>query len=486
MRIFAGGIGTETNTFSPICVGLEDFVVVRPDAAEDRARYPSLDLTSIWGDPARRAGHIFTSSLMAWAPPGGLTVASAYQSLKKELLDDLRAAGEIDVVLLMLHGAMISEDCSDCEEDLIRAVRQIVGKDVIIGVELDLHAHLHQGKIEAADIVIAFKEYPHTDMGERAAELLDLAIKAREGAVTPVMTIHDCNMAGLYPTTREPLRSFVDEMVRAEADPILSLSFIHGYHFADTPHMGAKILAVADADRRIACEVGERLVARLQEIRAQIGCESFALPMESALREIGSERSGLTVIADQSDNTGSGAPGDATFVLEWLIDQRVGNVAIAIIHDPEVVRAATKAGAGARLAVRLGGKTGVSSGLPLDLDVQVTATARDYVHRFPQTSGPAAAYPVGDVVALECGGIDIVVGSIRCQPFSPDIFSDLGIDWKARSALIVKSAQHFYSGFAPFAKRVIYMNAPGAVPQDPRLLNYRHVPTQQLYPWKEA
>ncbi len=94
--------------------------------------------------------------------------------------------------------------------------------------------------------------------------------------------------------------------------------------------------------------------------------------------------------------------------------------------------------------------------------------------------------PAGDVVALRCGGIDLIVSSQRCQCFSPSIFTDLGIEPQKKQLLIVKSVQHFYGAFSPIAGEVIYMAAPGAVSPDPRGIEYHRVDTSCLYPWTDA
>src|SRR5205085_875420 len=145
------------------------------------------------------------------------------------------------------------------------------------------------------------------------------------------------------------------------------------------------------------------------------------------------------VVADQSDNPGGGAPGDATFALRWLLDHRADGVAMAIFYDPEVVKIARKAGRGATLPVRLAGKMGSSSGEPVDMEVTVLSTRDNYMQVWPQQSGQPLSYPVGDVVALRRGGIDMVVGSLRCQCLSPTIFSDFGIDPRRKRVLIAKS-----------------------------------------------
>jgi microcystin degradation protein MlrC len=73
----------------------------------------------------------------------------------------------------------------------------------------------------------------------------------------------------------------------------------------------------------------------------------------------------------------------------------------------------------------------------------------NYVHAWPQQSGEPVLFSAGDVVALRCGRLDLVVSSERCQCFGPSIFSDLGIDPKGKRLLAVKSYQHFHAASRP-------------------------------------
>jgi microcystin degradation protein MlrC len=273
-------------------------------------------------------------------------------------------------------------------------------------------------------------------------------------------------------------------MVEAERrDGVLSVSFGHGFQFADVPNVGAKMLVVADADEILAQSLARELGLRVYRLRHEIGFDSLSLPLDEALSKALAARSFPVIVADQSDNAGAGAPGDATFALRWLLDHEASEVAMAIFYDPQVVELASKAGKGATLPIRLGGKLGPASGDPVDLEATVLSTRARYAHAFPQQSGRTIFYPLGDVVALRCRGIDIVVSSERSQCFSPSVFSDLGIDPHRKRVVVVKSAQHFHRAFGEIAGKVIYMSAPGAVAPDPRQIRYRRFNCDAMYPW---
>jgi microcystin degradation protein MlrC len=88
---------------------------------------------------------------------------------------------------------------------------------------------------------------------------------------------------------------------------------------------------------------------------------------------------------------------------------------------------------------------------------------------------------LGNTVALRVNGIDIVLISNRTQTFSPEVFTNLGIDPTKRRLVIVKSTQHFYGRFAPIAAEVLYISGPGAVQPDFKHIPYKHADTNQ-YP----
>ncbi len=484
MRVFAGGISTETNTFSPMPTGLADFDIVRAADLDESGQMGGFGGPfNIFRRRCQERGWDYHFSLYASAQPAGTTVRGVYESLRDEMLDALHDALPVDIVLLPLHGAMVAEGYDDCETDIATRAREIAGPGAKIGIELDLHCDLTQELIDAVDAIVIFKEYPHTDINERAEELFAIIADAAEGKTSPTMALYDCRMIGLFLTPFEPMRGFVDDMSAREAEPgVLSLSLAHCFPWADVPSCGAQMLAISDDDPALAANLAQEFGRRFFAMRHALDPPSLSL--DAALDKALAADAGPVVVADQADNAGGGAPSDSTFVLRALLERGVTDAALGMIWDPVAVTVVMSAGVGATLDLRLGGKMGPMSGDPLDLRVTVSGIIADMKQQWTQSDG-AVSVDCGDAVCLHCQGIDIIVNSIRRQVFSPTVFSNFGIDPASKRLLVVKSTQHFYAGFATpevGASEIIYMAGPGAVA--PR---FREIPYQRAdlrkYPW---
>lgn len=478
MRVFAAGLQSETNTFAPWLTGARAFEEggVRRGAEVLSGQRSDEKTAQLWRELSVRDGHDFTAGLFAWAQPSGPIVQSVYEGLRDEILAELGAQGPFDVVLLFLHGAMVSTACDDCEADLVRRVREIVGDAAVIGVELDPHCHLTQALLDVADAVILMKHYPHDDYLERAVELYALCMSKARGEARPTSALFDCRMVGFYPTTQEPMASLVERFEAIEREPgVLSVSFAHGFPWGDTPDTGSRVLVITDADPPLAAALSEQIG---REIYAARDALLPRLPgVEAALSEAVATP-GLVVVADTADNAGGGAPGDNTSLLKAMLGRGIGAAALGAIWDPIAAVACADAGVGARLTLRIGGKSGRSSGQPLDVE----ATVRAVREHHDQAGLGTSRADMGLSVWIEVGGIDVVLNSIRTQVFSPDAFTGLGIDLRGKKVVAVKSSQHFYGGFAPIAAKVIRAATPGAIQMDFATLAYVKKSDLNFYP----
>lgn len=469
MHFFVAQLLTETNTFTSNPTGLaayEEFGLFHGDGSHRAPEANGAFMAAVRGW-CEADGHYMTESLCAASQPNGRTVRPVWEMLRDEILRDLRQAGQVDVVFLHLHGAMAADGCDDCEGELLDAVRDIVGPDVPVAVELDLHCHLTRRMLRAADLLAAYQEYPHDDILRRARHVYELAVAAARRRVAPVTAVVDCRMTGLWHTTREPMASFLAEMRALEGQGgVLSVSLGHGFPWGDVDEEGARLWVVADGDKALAETTALRLAERFAAMREETAAP--LTPLDAALDEAaGSE--GLTVLADVADNPGGGAPGDSTFILRRLIERGIGNAAVGAFWDLGAVHICRDAGPGAQLDLRLGGKCGIYSGDPVDLRVTVLAVTDDLWQR-----GLDAEERLGPSVALRTStGIDILVCSVRCQVFSPSAFTRAGIDLSGKQLAVVKSTQHFYTAFAPLAARTFYVSTPGALRQDFPDIPYR-------------
>lgn len=460
MKLLIAGLATETNSFSPIPTGrlaFEETFVSRQATAEP-ANLFSAPLHE-WRALAEARGWEVVEGLAAFAQPAGTTIRSTYEAYREEILADIRTAMP-DILLLSMHGAMIADGYDDCEGDLMTHARAILGPDRVIGLEIDPHNHLTQEMLDAADLIVSYKEYPHTDSPDRARELFALAADTAEGKIKPVMRDYDCQMITMYHTTRAPMRGFVDEMQAREGqDGILSLSLSHGFPWGDTPRVGTRMLAIADGDAEKAAAVAREFGQKLWDLREELRPDWPSIP--DALDRAEAANATPVVLADFADNAGGGAPADSTFVLEQVLERGLRDVAMGIFWDPIVVHMCQDAGVGAVMPIRLGGKVGEMSGRPID----VVATVRGIREGMVQFMGESRM-PMGTGVWLEVDGVHLVLSDKRTQAFHPVCFTDLGLDLAQMKIVVVKSSQHFYAGFGPIASEVIYISGPGAITPD--------------------
>lgn len=476
MRIFTGTLATETNTFSPMPTGLASF---EAGVLHRAGRHPpEMTLFAAPLQAARQRcaerGWTLVEGLVAAAQPAGITTRAAWEPLRDELLADLRAALPVDVVLLGLHGAMVADGCEDCEGELLARVRALVGPGTVIGAELDPHAHLSTAMAREADLLVAFREYPHTDALERAFELLDLCEAQAQGRIRPVPAVADTGMISVIHTTREPARGLVDRLKALEGrDGILSISIVHGFPWGDTPDMGTKVLVYADGDLAradaLARQVADELVALRDALRQPLRGIDAAL--DEALALPPAPEAGPVVLADGADNAGGGAPSDATFVLRRLLERGITDAALGPLWDPGAVRLAFEAGVGARLPLRMGGKVGPMSGDPVDAPVTVLALQP----ALQMTGLGGTRQPMGDCALVRAAGVDIVLSSVRSQAIDTDLFTQLGCALHGKRLVVVKSSQHFHAAYARIARRVVYVDAPGTLTMDLRSLPFRRI-----------
>jgi microcystin degradation protein MlrC len=477
MRVFCAGLFTESN-------GL----VARPTTRADfddgflwrrGAPLPARSIgatmsapVSCWVDACQARGWVVHRGLTAFAMPGGPVLQADYEALRDELLADLVAAGPVDFVLLALHGSMRAQGYADVEGDLLGRVRAHVGPHTPIGVEMDPHCNVSQAVLGHATVLVTYKEWPHTDIRERALDVLQLTAEAASGATRPTLSTFDCRIVGTFPTKREPMKSFVGRMSALEGrDGVLSVSLLSGYPWGDVAEQTVRVLVITNDAPELGARLADTLGRELWALRARI-TDVPAFDIDGACDYLDRAPPGLIVFADPADNLLCGCPGDSTYVLARVLERGLQRVAFGPIYDPMAVQAAARVGERARLTLRIGGKCEPLSGVPVDVPVTVRRVLDNPVQHLTEFAD--APSELGAAVWVEAPGeIDILLTSNRVPTVSPNVFEPFGLKIAEKRAAFCKMWQHGAAGFANIAVETHVIAAPGAGSLDYASLPYR-------------
>ena len=319
-------------------------------------------------------------------------------------------------------------------------------------------------------------------MAERGREAADLIVQTIRGQVRPVSAIRQLPLfwsAACQVTAHPPIDEAFRLVHEMETRPgILSITLATGFPWADVPEMGASVIVVADGDESLAQSTAEELGDWIWERRARWHCDPPTVKEGLAAGEqIGRFP---ILLADQADNTGGGAAGDSTEVLQTFIDLDLPDSLVLYIVDPETADAAHTAGVGATISVDVGGKSDPIQGPPVPMNCEVVALTEGAF----QYDGPMYAGLTGNMgrsAWLRQRGVNVVVVHAREQPLDPAFARTLGIDCAAMKYISVKSAAHFRSGFEAIAGSIHNVNARAIHTHDFGQLKYQRL-TRDYYP----
>ncbi len=476
MRIAIGQISHETNTFCRGTTPVEAFrerewLVGDEIVARHRGVRGYLGGMLAAGE---RLGFELVPTFSASTEPSGTIAADAYAAMRDELLSGLRGAGRLDAICLALHGAGVAENTDDLEGTLLAEVRGVVGHELPIVVTLDLHGNITQAMIDGSSALLGVHEYPHTDSFERGVEAVELAARIVRGEVRPVQHLVAPPM--MIPTSTTHLSPAKDVNAICadwEARPgIIDCTFFHGFSHTDIPALGVSVVAIADGDADLARQAAEDVARRVWAMRDAFLVEYT--PPDLAIRRALAAGGRPVIINDTADNPGGGAPGDSTHLLRAMLDARLSEACFGYIYDPETAEQAHRAGVGATIDVRLGGKTDDLHGRPIEASAYVKClTDGRFVRQSPM--GRGARVDLGRMARLVIGEMDVLVSSVRTQTLDAEPFLLHGIDVTRYKIVALKSSQHFRAAFEPIAAAIIRADTPGLTAVDLTEFPYRRL-----------
>ncbi len=418
---------------------------------------------------------------MAPGPYTSWMETSCFDRYTAEICDGLRAAGQLDGVLLALHGAMAVTGVPKPEAEIVRRARAVVG-DIPIMVTLDLHANEDHELTDAADAVFVLKTYPHVDsqeIGEVAARCMIATIK---GEFRPAMAMRKPGIisASIYQASEyPPMKLLYDRCREWEAKPgVYCVSVAPGYAYSDVVDVGMSVIAVTDNDQALAEQAAQDVSDLAWSIREQFS-QPLPKPAEGVAQVLSLVAHGEkpVLIADGADRTG-----DSTWILAELLRQGAENFALSGISDPPVARRlAAGHQVGDRVTVKIGGWASEYSGEPVEVSGTIEFIGSpNYTLIGPM--GKGSKVQDGLVVRINAGTNRQIPVSERMRWANDSAgLSAIGIDVPSLDIIVLKDRVHHRAFWDSVAKIDFPVDAPGLGPADLSTLRYENVP-QDIYP----
>jgi microcystin degradation protein MlrC len=481
MKIVAARLNHETNTFSPVPTPLASFGPDGPTFGADAHRQARCTRTGLGAfiDAAERRGAALTVAANATANPSGRVDADAYERLAGAIVDAVRAG--CDAILLDLHGAMVTERFDDGEGELLRRVRA-VAPDTPLAVALDLHGNITQAMVDAADVIVGFKTYPHVDMFETGAHAARLLLDWMDGGprphvawAQPPLLSHTLRSA----TGEGAMQRAVERARQRERDGLLAATVFAGFSLADIHDAGVSVVTVgatADAAQRAADELAHALwrerdgfVYRSSPLAGSVA-QARALQREARGRPV--------LLLDHGDNVMSGGTCDTTDLLEECLRQGLSRIGVGPLCDPAAVASAVSAGLGARVDLELGNVRPLGLGTDPRPRLRVQARVRALTDGRFRISGPiytGETWSMGRTAVLEADAFTVVVTERPMEPLDLGVFTSAGVDPKRFDYLLLKSRMYCRPSFVPISGALVECDSRGVTSSDYGLFRFERV-----------
>ncbi|MCY1213401.1 Metallopeptidase family M81 [compost metagenome] len=480
MKVLIARLNHETNTFSPVPTPLAAFGPDGPTFgaqayADNKGMRTAM---SAFIDLAEAAGAQLVTPVSASANPSGPVDAQAYTTLTQCIVD---AAPGCDAILLDLHGAMVAQNSTDGEGDLLVRLRA-AAPGVPIGVALDLHANVTPAMVENADVIVGFKTYPHVDMyetGEHAGRLLFDLLAGRSQPhmrwrQLPLMahTLRSASFTGAMQRAIEAARA-------AEESESLAVSILAGFSLSDITAPCMSVIVVDAQSPARAQATADRIAAQMWAEREAFIYRSEPLA-ESVARAklIAGGATRPVLLLDHGDNCMSGGSCDTMDVLQEALAQGLDGIGVGPLCDPEAVAALVAAGEGAEVTVALGNKVSLEGIGLAKTPVQLTGVVRtvsdgEYVITGPTYTGQRSS--MGRTVLFDIGAARIVVTERTQEPWDIGVFECAGLDPRKERFLLLKSRMYCRPVFEPLSAALVECDSPGVTSSDYSLFPFSQV-----------
>ena len=468
----------ESNSFNPIIMSLSNFSHYSIEVSGNSCDVGALSYLS-----SQNVDCIYGIAMHARS--GGHISDETVEFFLNDTLGRIKNADNLDGVMLVLHGATMSESCDDVCGYICEKIRGVVGDKVIISACLDLHANVTEKMMENVDYLCGYWEYPHIDRketGERAARMLcddifgDKKIMAR--ASVPAMA-----SAHAYTTTKGALKRLKEKAQAMIADgKIYDYSVFQVQPWLDNPLAESAILVIAK-DSETATDVANELAKDAFECRKEIQGEPM-LAVEQVIEKALNNDSGKPIVlVDSADSIGAGSTGDSSYVTAALLPYAERLFAATEVRDVLAVKKAFEVGVGNSAEFMLGATIAPKLSEP----VRVIAKVKSLHDGFFYANGPMSKdskYSSGRTAVLEVGKLLIRVSETGLGSNDVNFYRSFGVSLQRFALVSVKACTSFRASYSPFVSEIYNTATAGAACPVLEQLDFKRR-KHPLYPFEE-
>jgi microcystin degradation protein MlrC len=459
----------ETATFNPALTFYDDFSIYVGQELIDAYQATKTELAGAL-DIFSEADINVIPTMAASAVSGGPIGQTDLERLIGDILQAASQHPDIDGLYICLHGAMAGQREGDPEGLLLAELRQLFPRQPIVA-SLDLHAVLTDRMIQAADILVPYHTYPHTDhyeTGQRAAGnligLLDGKLRPTVARVQLPMLVRGDEL--LTATGQFGLAIGLCQAIE-QSPSGLAAGVLIGNAFTDVPALQSNVLVTTNDDLQRAQVEAERVGRFMWERRELFQAELTSL--DDAIQQA-IQTDGLVVFSDAADATASGASGDSNAILQGLLSSISFSKKslLSIVDEPAVERAFT-AGIGAKVGMMLGGTRDPARFTPLSVAFDVISLHED---GFTYEDGTMARS--GRVAVVQCGPVTILVTARPVYIVGRRVFECHGLNPVDYDLVVVKSPNGFRTWYESIASLIVPVDVPGSTSANLRSLPFEN------------
>lgn len=407
---------------------------------------------------------------------------NVFETIRNNLLEQLRKSGQLDGVLFVGHGAMLAEDYDDATGELLRSLRSELNESTPVVLTLDLHANVTQHMVDNTNALVGYHTFPHVDIYQTGKRGMNLLYSIIKGEVQPATSLRRLPMILPGENGRTDEGPFAEVMRKArdliKHSAILDVSVFCVQPWLDIKDVGCSVVVTTNHNRDLAEQSADHIADEFWSRREDFLVE-LAEPTEAIRKALQSNQRPF-VFADGSDAPSSGAPGDSPIVLRALLEAEPSKDCYVNIVDPPAVKEMIVKGVGNKITLRIGGKFVSNMYSPIEVTGYVSLLSEGSFVQKAQVQSGVTCYR-GLTGVLKIGHVYLVIMEHPVPQWDPELYRSVGLEPKDAQIVVVKSPTGFRAAYEIFAAEIMNLDTPGVASPNLRRFPFKNV-QRPLYP----